>query len=171
MIIKVIQFLISIHNIMPCSATCLVAFALIISMIYFHNATTKSQVVQQYKKQLPSNLQNIYDKISNERMRINYYGYILGFILSSIIILYNYTSKRNKLTTTSLICLIIIVSFFTNYFYYVLSPKTTYMLEHINSPEQTKAWLTMYKSMQYNYHMGFIIGIASTATLAYAFRC
>ena len=156
---------------MPCSATCLLATALIIAMIYFQNATTKSKIVQEYKKQLPSNLQNLYEKISAERMRLNYYGYMLGLILSLIIIFYNYTSKRNKLTTTSLVCLVIVVSFFTNYFYYILSPKSTYMLEHINSPEQTKAWLAMYREMQYNYHFGFVIGIVAVGVLAFAFRC
>jgi uncharacterized protein YacL len=156
---------------MPCSATCLLATALIIAMIYFQNATTKSKIVQEYKKQLPSNLQNLYEKISAERMRLNYYGYTLGLILSLIIIFYNYNSKRNKLTNTSLVCLVIVVSFFTNYFYYILSPKSTYMLEHINSPEQTKAWLAMYREMQYNYHFGFVIGIVAVGVLAFAFRC
>ena len=156
---------------MPCSVTCLVATALIIAMIYFQNATTKSKIVQEYKKQLPSNLQNLYEKIAAERMRLNYYGYSLGLILSLIIILYNYNSKRNKLTTTSLVCLVIVVSFFTNYFYYILSPKSTYMLEHINSPEQTKAWLAMYREMQYNYHFGFVVGIIAVGVLAFAFRC
>ena len=156
---------------MPCSATCLLATALIIAMIYFQNATTKSKIVQEYKKQLPSNLQNLYEKLSTERLRINYYGYTLGLVLSLIIILYNYNSKRNKLTSTSLVCLVIVVSFFTNYFYYILSPKSTYMLDHINSPEQTKAWLAMYREMQYNYHMGFVIGVIAVGVLAYAFRC
>ena len=156
---------------MPCSGTCLLATALIIAMIYFQNATTKSKIVQEYKKQLPSNLQNLYEKLSTERLRINYYGYTLGLVLSLIIILYNYNSKRNKLTSTSLVCLVIVVSFFTNYFYYILSPKSTYMLDHINSPEQTKAWLAMYREMQYNYHMGFVIGVIAVGVLAYAFRC
>ena len=156
---------------MPCSGTCLLATALIIAMIYFQNATTKSQIVQEYKKQLPSNLQNLYEKLSAERLRINYYGYTLGLVLSLIIIIYNYNSKRNKLTNTSLVCLVIVVSFFTNYFYYILSPKSTYMLDHINSPEQTKAWLAMYREMQYNYHMGFVIGVVAVGVLAYAFRC
>jgi uncharacterized membrane protein YkgB len=156
---------------MPCSSTCLVATALIISMIYFQNATTKSKVVQVYKDQLPSNLQERYKKISNQRLRIYFYGYILGFILSFIIIMYNYSSKRNKLTNTSLICLVIVVSFFTNYFYYILSPKTDWMLNHINSPEQTKAWLTMYRTMQINYHIGLVIGIVAVGVFAFAFRC
>lgn len=161
---------------MPCSGTCLLATALIIAMIYFQNATTKSKIVQEYKKQLPSNLQNLYEKLSAERLRINYYGYTLGLVLSLIIILYNYNlTKNNKLqlskTNTSLVCLVIVVSFFTNYFYYILSPKSTYMLDHINSPEQTKAWLAMYREMQYNYHMGFVIGVVAVGVLAYAFRC
>jgi uncharacterized protein YacL len=157
---------------MPCSKTCLIATGLIIGMIYFQNATMKSKVVQEYKKQLPSNLQNLYEKISAERLRINTYGYVLGLILSLVIILYNYTlTKQGKLTNTSLVCLVIVVSFFTNYFYYILSPKSTYMLNHINSPEQTKAWLAMYKTMQYNYHFGLVIGIVAVGVLAFAFRC
>lgn len=156
---------------MPCSTTCLIATALIIATIYFQNATSKSKIVQEYKKQLPSNLQNLYEKLTNERLRLNYYGYGLGLILSLVIILYNYKAKSNKLTTTSLVCLVIVVSFFTNYFYYILSPKSTYMLDHINSPEQTKAWVTMYRTMQYNYHFGFVIGLMSVGVLAYAFRC
>ena len=156
---------------MPCSSTCLLATALIISMIYFQNATTKSKVVEIYKDQLPSNLKERYEKITTERLRIYFYGYLLGFILSFIIIMYNYSSKRHILTNTSLICLVIVVSFFTNYFYYILSPKTDWMLNHINTREQTKAWLIMYRSMQVNYHMGLIIGIVAVGVLAFAFRC
>ena len=102
---------------------------------------------------------------------MNYYGYSLGLVLSLIIILYNYKLSKNKLTTTSLVCLVIVVSFLTNYFYYILSPKSTYMLDHINSPEQTKAWLAMYKAMQFNYHFGMVIGIIAVGVLAFAFRC
>jgi len=150
---------------MPCSITCAIAAIFIISMIYFQNATTKSQVVQMYKAQLPPNLQNLYEKISRERLHIYYYGYVLGLILSAIIIFY----KRKTNATT--ICLVVVVSFITNYFYYILSPKSQWMLEHINSPEQTKAWLAMYRSMQVNYHTGFVLGIVAVGLLAYAFRC
>jgi len=156
---------------MPCRYSCLVATALIIGTIYFQNATTKSKVVEQYKKQLPSNLQNLYDKISSERLRISLYGYGLGLILSLIILIYNYRLKSNKLSTVSMICITIIVTFFTNYFYYILSPKSDWMLRHINSPEQTKAWLTMYREMQFNYHAGLVIGIVAVGILAFAFRC
>jgi hypothetical protein len=151
---------------MACTLTCSAATALIIATIYFHYASTKSKVVQEYKKQLPSGLQILYDKISAERLRLNYYGYFLGILLSLFIIYYNSRLKL-KLTNVSLICLVIVVSFFTNYFYYILSPKTTYMLDHINSPEQTKAWLMMYRTMQYNYHFGILLGIIAVGLLAF----
>jgi len=61
--------------------------------------------------------------------------------------------------------------FVTNYFYYVLHPKTEWMLAHINTKEQNIAWLTMYKEMQYNYHLGLALGIIGVGVLAFAFRC
>ncbi len=45
------------------------------------------------------------------------------------------------------------------------------MLEHINSPEQNKAWLNIYRTMQYNYHFGMFIGLVAIGFLAFAFRC
>jgi hypothetical protein len=134
------------------------------------NMTQKNKTIQQYQSQLPSKLQNIYKKITDERQRIYYCGYALGLILSIIIIVYK-TQKRLPMTNGTMVCTVITVSFITNYFYYSLSPKSTYMLEHINSPEQTKAWLTMYKAMQYYWHAGLVLGIVATMFLALAFRC
>ena len=157
----------------PCSISCAIALVFIISMIYMNNATQKSQTIQWYQEQLPTNLKNLYAKLTNERLRIYYYGYALGFILSLIIIIYNYQKSKpsHRMTTTAMVCTTITVSFITNYFYYMLSPKSDYMLNHINSPEQTKAWLTMYRHMQYYFHAGLVLGIIAVAFLAFAFRC
>jgi uncharacterized protein YacL len=156
---------------MPCLLSCSLATIFIIGMIFFHNSIQKDPLIQSYKKQLPSNLQILYEEISAERLRLNYEGYGLGLILSLIIIVYNYNLKHYKLTTINMICIAISVSFLTNYFYYILSPKSKHMLEHINSPEQTKAWLAMYKSMQYYYHTGLVLGIIAVGIMAFAFRC
>ena len=157
----------------PCSISCAIALVFIISMIYMNNATQNSQTIQLYQEQLPTNLKNLYAKLTNERLRIYYYGYALGFILSLIIIIYNYQKSKpsHRMTTTAMVCTTITVSFITNYFYYMLSPKSDYMLNHINSPEQTKAWLTMYRHMQYYFHAGLVLGIIAVAFLAFAFRC
>jgi hypothetical protein len=95
---------------------------------------------------------------------------IMGLVLSIIIIFYK-TQNRMSMTNGTMVCTIVAVSFITNYFYYMLSPKSTYMLQHINSPEQTRAWLAMYKAMQYYWHSGLALGIIATAFLALAFRC
>lgn len=158
---------------MPCHFSCFLSFIFIVSMIYMNNATTKSQTIQKYEAQLPADLKEIYQKIQKERLYIYYYGYSLGFILSLIIIIYNYQIKnpREKYSLSSVTCTVIIVSFTTNYFYYMLSPKTKWMLDYVNTPEQTKAWLNMYKDMQKYYHTGFVFGLIAVALLSIAFRC
>ena len=155
---------------MPCNVTCMFSFVFVVSMVYMNNATTKNQVVQHYQQQLPANLQSLYIKIANERLSIYYYGYVLGFILSLIIIIYNYQQSK-KQSTVTVICTVISVSFITNYFYYILSPKSNWMLDNINTPEQTKAWLQMYRQMQKYYHTGLVLGIIAVALLGFAFRC
>jgi len=156
---------------MVCSISCSISAIFIIAMIYFYNMTDKSKIVKHYKEKLPRDLQNLYDKLSRERMMISYQGYILGFIISLFIILYNYFYKIKKLSTVSMVCIVLATSFLTNYFYYILHPKSDWMLNHINNSEQTKAWLIMYREMQFNYHMGLVIGILGVGILAFAFRC
>jgi hypothetical protein len=156
---------------MPCYISCALATIFVISSIFMSNATQTNKTIQHYQSQLPSNLQNLYAKITEERKRIYYYGYALGLVLSAIVIYYNNNTSRIKMTNTTMVCVTITISFLTNYFYYMLSPKSTYMLQHINSPEQTKAWLTMYRAMQYYWHAGLVLGIVAVAFLAIAFRC
>jgi prolipoprotein diacylglyceryltransferase len=132
----------------------------------------KNNVIKEYKDQLPEKLQQIYKQIVDERIRIYYYGFLLGVLLSIAIIMYNLQLKpSNKMTNTSMICIIVSTSFLVNYFYYVLTPKSNYMLDHIESKEQTKAWLKMYSNMQYYYHMSLVLGIFTMGFFAAAFRC
>ena len=152
---------------MACRITCMISAVFIIGMIYFYNMTDKSQIVKQYKKQLSPELQKRYEKITKERMIISYYGYGLGLLLSLFVIFYLKQKKR----TFSLVCTVMATCFLTNYFYYMLSPKSDWMLNHIDSPEEVKAWLKMYREMSYNYHMGIVLGIIGVGIFAFAFRC
>ena len=156
---------------MPCAISCMISAIFVIGMIYFYYITGKSDIVQKYKSTLSLELKQVYERISQERMKISYQGYALGFVLSLLIIFYNLKFKTKKINTLSLVCIVISVMFVTNYFYYVLHPKTEWMLTHINTKEQNIAWLTMYKEMQYNYHLGLALGIIGVGILAFAFRC
>jgi uncharacterized membrane protein YkgB len=156
---------------MACAISCMISAVFIIGMIYFYNMTSKSKIVNHYKSTLSSDLQKRYDKISKERLMISYQGYTLGFILSLGIIFYNLKIKGTRMNNSALICTVIATSFLTNYFYYILSPKSDMMLNHLQNKEEVKAWLQMYREMQYNYHMGITLGIIAVGILAFAFRC
>ena len=156
---------------MVCAISCLLSTVFIISMIYFYNATDKSEIVKTYKSKLSPMLREKYEKISRERMSISYKGYTLGFVLSLLIIIYNVYTKPKALNIFSLMCIVISTSFITNYFYYILSPKTDMMINHLKTKEEIQAWRVMYREMQYNYHMGLALGIVGVGVLAFAFRC
>ena len=156
---------------MPCTISSILAFIAIVSMIYFTNATQSNQTVQKYQSQLPPKLRSLYQSITDERLRIYYMGYILGFILSIIIIIYNkQIHPKQKFSIISITVIVIATSFVTNYFYYILSPKSAWMLDNITTPDQTKAWLKMYRSMQVYYHSGLVLGIVGIALISIAFR-
>ena len=156
---------------MPCTISCMISAVFIIGMIYFYNMTNKSEIVKHYKEKLPSDLQKRYENISEERKKISIHGYILGLVFSLFIIFYNVKLKGQRLNTISLVCTVMATCFLTNYFYYMLSPKSDWMLNHINNPEQVKGWLLMYREMSYNYHAGLALGIIGVGILAFAFRC
>ena len=156
---------------MACAISCMISAVFVIGMIYFYNLTDKSEVVKYYKSSLSSDLQKRYDKITNERANISYQGYALGVILSLGIIFYNLKMKGSKMNTSALVCTVVATAFVTNYFYYILSPKSDWMLNHMNNKEEIKAWLLMYREMQFNYHMGLVLGIIGVGILAFAFRC
>jgi hypothetical protein len=156
---------------MVCSISCSISAFFVIGMIYMTNAMSKSNIIKKYQEELPQELQNTYKSIADERTRIYYTGYMLGFLLSLVLIVYTTQIQQSKMSTASIVCTTVAIAFLTNYFYYILTPKTKYMLDHVKTPEQTKAWLAMYKGMQYYYHAGLAIGLAAVGMFAFAFRC
>lgn len=153
---------------MPCITSCMISAIFIIGMIYFYTMTGKSDIVQQYRSSLSLDLLQRYDTIAKERMMISYQGYVLGFILSLIVI---YFHSKTKMSTVSLICTVIATASITNYFYYMLHRKSDWMLHHVHKKEDVDNWLTMYRNMSYNYHSGLALGIIAVAVFAFAFRC
>lgn len=156
---------------MACAISCMISAIFIISMIYFYNLSDKSEIVKYYKSSLSTDLQKRYEKITKERTNISYQGYALGVIFSLGIIFYNLKIKHYRMNSTALVCTVIATAFVTNYFYYMLSPKSDWMLNYMSNQQEVKAWLLMYREMQFNYHMGLVLGIIGVGILAFAFRC
>jgi len=155
----------------PCSISCTISIGFILAMLFMTNFMTTNQTTQKYQEQLPEALQETYKKIVKERTCIFYTGYFIGFLLALVLIIYNTQVKKQKMGWPSMVCLTILIAFLTNYFYYILSPKTKWMLDSINTPEQTKAWLEMYRNMQVYYHGSLVLGLIGVGLFAFAFRC
>jgi len=105
-------------------------------------------------KQLTSKEKEHYNNIIKHRRNIYLQGLFFGLILSFIFILYN--KLKNK---TVILFSAISITFFVNYFYYILYPKKTYLLTILNTKKENQAWLDVYKSMQFRYHFGFLLGL------------
>jgi hypothetical protein len=152
----------------PCTFTCILSGVVVLSMIFMTNMMT---IPTKYEQQLPETLKKSYKDIVKERTQIYYTGYGLGLFLALALIFYNTQVKKEKMGWPSMVCLTVSVAFLTNYFYYILTPKTKWMLDEITTPEQTKAWLDMYRAMQVYYHGSFALGILAIGLITFAFRC
>lgn len=155
---------------MPCTITCFLALAILVGMVIMTSMVHNDPSIQSYRKQLPDDIKKTYDEICVERARIYYTGYIVGFILSILVILLNRIALNNKMPVSAMVCLAIVVSTFVSYFYYILSPKSKYMVSVLETESEKEAWLKIYKSMQYYYHLSFVLGIVAVGVFAYAFR-
>jgi len=127
-----------------------------------------TEAMRKYKQQIPDNLKALYKDIVEERRCIYYTGYGIGILVAMLFILFNNMVLDKTFSTTSMVCITTSTAFIVNYFYYILTPKTNYMLDHLETPQQTRAWLKMYKMMQFQYHMGLVVGIIAVAILSYA---
>lgn len=141
-----------------CYVSCSIGMMFIIGMIYFTLALDKTELSKRFIDTLNKSQEETYKRISNERKNIYFSGYGLGFLLSiiSLIVMYYNNIKITKLNS---VCLTGAVTFITSYFYYLLSPKSDFMVLHLQSDAQKSTWLDMYKKMQYHYHLGLLLGL------------
>jgi len=99
-------------------------------------------------------------------------GLFLGFVLAMILLVccrkYFLGGGRGYGPRSGLLCMVAAVAFSVNYFYYILSPKSDWMVLHLKSAEETNAWLTVYRTMQYNYHVGLVMGILAVVAFGNA---
>lgn len=155
----------------PCPITCIFSAVVVVGMFFMTKWMSVNDTAKNYEKQLPESLKKTYSEIVQDRTQIFYTGYLLGILFALVLIFYNVRIRKNRMKWPSMVCLTVAVAFITNYFYYVLTPKKKWMLDSITTPEQTKAWLQMYKRMQMYYHGSLVIGLISVGLITFAFRC
>lgn len=143
---------------MHCWTSCTLAFIVLISMLYMLLVVDKSK---ELTSTLTDEQMTRYKKIANERRNHMIVGYILGLLLSIVAIL----SVKDKVLQ---VCYAITITYVVSYFYYTLVPKSDYMLIHLDTEEQRRAWLKVYLKMKNNYHLSFVLGIIFVALAVYA---
>ena len=145
---------------MICGITCIIALVFLIANIYIiFSCSNNKELKKNFLNVLNEEQKITYEKIIDERKNIYYSGYILGIILSLIgyFSIKKFTTMRfNKV---SLICFVGAITFVTNYLFYILYPKSDYMLLHLNDKKQIQEWLNIYRTMQFKFHIGFVLGI------------
>lgn len=115
------------------------------------------------KATLSDDLDALYTKIAIERRNLYFQGLVLGLVLATALAWKIKIS--NKFHKVSFMVAIILMVAFS---YYSLMPKSDYMLNHLKTSEQNKAWLEIYKTMKQRYMMGVIGGALAAIPLSYA---
>ena len=146
-----------------CSVSCLISVVFFVSALFKLMTMDKEMYDKGFSKTLSSEQLSKYKNIVEERKNISLRGYGLGFALAIGIIVFNMSMKKEKLTKMSMICTTASTVFIVQYLYYILSPKSDWILLHLNTQEQKERWLDIYRTMQYNCHLSVALGIIAAA--------
>jgi len=147
---------------MACSPYCFLAVGFIIATLSTCCLSNKN--IQDFYANLNSNQKRIKDEINLERLKIYITGILFGCVNATLF--YMFINKNGK----AKLCLLLSIILATSYFYYILTPKSKYMVSYLEDKEQISKWLKIYKQMQYNYHLGFLLGMSSIISLS-AYYC
>ena len=121
----------------------------------------KKKIIKKYLNLLSNEQKERYYKISKERRDIYLKGFLLGIVLS-LVVLFKFKKLFNN--KAKLLCIVVSISSFVNYFYYIIHPKSDYMIIHLENKNKRIAWLNIYKHMQKYYHTSLILGLLFTIT-------
>lgn len=142
------------------SLYCFIAFALLGSMFYMLFTYNRNDKILYFSSLLNKEQQKVYKNITEERLNIFLQGFVLGLIIALVYL--RTLSDKNQ----PVYCIFVAIVLATTYIHYLIMPKSTYMLEHVDTPEQAKAWLEIYKVMKFRCHVGMLLGV-----LALPFIC
>ena len=149
-----------------CATSCGIAATLLAGMAYCTYMGNRSALVKNYMRSLTEEQQQTYAKITEERRGIYLRGFGWGLLLSALLLGVHH--QYASMSRAALLCTVAAITLATNYFYYVLSPKSDWMVLHLTSSEETQAWLNVYRTMQYNYHLGLVLGILAVVAFGNA---
>jgi hypothetical protein len=149
---------------MDCFESALLGVGLLGASVY--TSFVPKEEVNMLKNILSGDALNAYNKINKERYTQYFQGLALGFLL--VILINNFYGEMitNSFHKTTLFLLIVMS---VSLFYYLMMPKSDYMLNHITTEKENKAWLHVYKTMKNRYIIGFLLGALASIPLSNAY--
>jgi hypothetical protein len=132
----------------------------------FSTMSVSKEVTQELSRTLTPELAEIYKNIASERRNIYLYGLLIGLILAFVLLKMRIIPAANLYHR---IAVSLAVTITVSALVYSLTPKSDYMLRHLKTPEQTVAWLNVYKNMKQSYIWGFVLGSLISVPLALSF--
>lgn len=150
---------------MVCLINCSIAIVFIVAMIWMSIAIDEHKLVNEFKAKLTDEQKTMYSKNISQRRQVYFSSYLAGLVLSiGYILLFQPKFK----STLELVCLVGSISFLTSYFFYILYPKHKLIVTYLDSKEQRDAWAKVYRTMQFHYHLGLVLGIIGVVFLGKA---
>ncbi len=146
---------------MDCFESALLGVGLLGASVY--TSFVPKEEVNMLKNMLSGDALNAYNKINKERYTQYFQGLALGFLL--VILINNFYGEMitNSFHKTTLFLLIVMS---VSLFYYLMMPKSDYMLNHITTEKENKAWLHVYKTMKNRYFIGLVLGLLAAIPVA-----
>lgn len=129
----------------------------------FLTLTVTEEQHDRLRRRLDEKLATIYDAVAAERRNQYLQGLVLGVLVAFMV-----SRAIRPASRFYQVALYFAITLMVALFYYLLMPKTTYMLEHLNTREQNLAWLDIYKTMKMRYLVGLLLGAAAAVPLASA---
>ena len=146
--------------------SCFVASVIAIALLgatFFTMSISKDQS-DVLRRVLSPEKAKIYEDISKERASIYMVGLMIGVVLALITLYY---ARPANMFHRVMMSLAIVMG--SSVVYYTLVPKSDYMVRHLSSEKENRAWLEVYRGMKTRYVWGFVMGSAVAVPLAYTF--
>ena len=147
---------------MVCYITCGLSISFMIASIIM--MITPKHVEEKLVKLLDKEQKEIYTKIVKERLMLYIQGLVLGVIFGIL-----FMNKFAGINNTIRCCGFGLVVAIITILYYHIMPKSNWMVMHLKSREQNRAWIKMYKYMKHRWHSAFLVSMAGISLITFGY--
>ena len=144
---------------MNCNALCAVGIVLLtanltVTLTAVHNGSEKH-----FYRSLTVRQRMRYKAIVEERRTLYLQGLLCGVILAAFAIAAYRSFRKDRYPPAAEVCMPGGIALLTTYLYYLLSPKSDYMILHLDSRALREEWMKITQAMTRKYHLGLLLGV------------